>query len=96
MKWNVSIWRTAKWGGGQEIFFSFFFLSFSFFLEVSLIYNVVLVSGVQQSDSAIYIYIYIYICIYIYIFQILFGSSFYRVKTKAKASKCRAQSWLGV
>ena len=34
----------------------------SFFLiEVYLIYNVVLISAVQQSDSVIYIYIYIYI-----------------------------------
>ena len=47
-----------------------------FFIEIQLIYNVVLVSGVQQSDS-VYIYIhththkythiYIYIYIYIYI-----------------------------
>ena len=36
-------------------------------------YNVVLVSGVQQSDSVIHVCIYIYIYIYIYIlFQILF------------------------
>ena len=28
-----------------------------FFIEVELIYNVVLVSGVQQSNSVIYIYI---------------------------------------
>ena len=40
--------------------------SFLFFLtEVWLIYNVVLVSGVQQSDSVIYIYIYIYIYLFI-------------------------------
>ena len=52
----------------------------SFFLkkiEVQLIYNVVLVSGVQQSDSVIHIYVYVYIYIYIYIyiyvlFQIIF------------------------
>ena len=36
-----------------------------------LIYNVVLISGIQHSDSHIYIYIYIYIHIYI-LFQILF------------------------
>ena len=36
-------------------------------------YNVVLVSGVQQSDSVIHICIYIYMYIYIYIFlKILF------------------------
>ena len=33
--------------------------SFPFQIEVQLIDNVVLVSGVQQSDSEIYIYIYI-------------------------------------
>ena len=32
-----------------------FLLIFSFFIEVQLIYNVVLVSGVQQSDSVIHI-----------------------------------------
>ena len=31
-----------------------FFLLFYFFIEVQLNYNVVLVSGVQQSDSVIY------------------------------------------
>ena len=36
-----------------------------FFIEVELIYNVVLVSGVQQSDSVIHTYISIF-------FQILF------------------------
>ena len=54
-------------------------------IEVSLIYNVVLVSGVQQSDSVIHTYIYIsspslclslylslYLSIYI-LFQILFS-----------------------
>ena len=35
-------------------FFAFFFL-----FEVYLIYNVVLVSGIQQNDPVIYIYIYI-------------------------------------
>ena len=34
-----------------------------FFIEVYLIYSVVLSSAVQQSDSVIYIYIYIYIYI---------------------------------
>ena len=32
-----------------------------------MIYNVVLASGVQQSDSVLYIYVYIYVYIYIYI-----------------------------
>ena len=39
-----------------------FFLSF--FIEVQLIYHVVLVSGVQQSDSVIYI-------IYLFVFRLL-------------------------
>ena len=44
-------------------------------IELQLIYNTVLVSGVQQSDSVIhthtymYMYVYIYIYIYIYIFK---------------------------
>ena len=42
-----------------------------FLIKVELIYNVVLVSSVQQSDSVLYIYIYIYIYIYLP-FQILF------------------------
>ena len=42
-------------------------LILSFFLiEVLLIYNVVLVSGVQQSDSIIYIYRYRYILFFIF------------------------------
>ena len=37
-----------------------------FFSEVELIYNVLLVSGVQQSDSVMHIiYIYMYNCIHI-------------------------------
>ena len=40
-----------------------------FFIEIQLIYNVVLVSSVQQSASFIHIYIYIYIYI---LFQIIF------------------------
>ena len=57
---------------------------YCFFIEVELIYNVMLVSGIQHGDSdihmcvCIYIYIYIYVYIYIYIyiyilFQILFS-----------------------
>ena len=40
-------------------------------IGVKLIYNVVLVSGIQQYDSVLYIYIYIYIYknIYIYIYK---------------------------
>ena len=44
---------------GEILFYS----NKQFFIEVQLIYNVVLVSGVQQSDSVIYIYI---------LFQVLF------------------------
>ena len=42
---------------------SFLFL---FIIEVHLIYNVVLVSGLQQSDSYTYTFIYIYVCVHIY------------------------------
>ena len=43
---------------------------YTYFIEVQLIYNIVLVSGVQQSDSVIYVYIYIYIYIlFVYIFK---------------------------
>ena len=57
---------------------------FLIFIGVKLIYNVVLVSGIEQSESYIYIYTHIYVCqcmcvsmhVYIYIclhsFQILF------------------------
>ena len=37
-----------------------------YFIKVQLTYNAVLVSGAQQSDSAIYVHIYSYIYIYIY------------------------------
>ena len=39
-----------------------------FLIEVLLIYNVVLVSCVEQSDSDIYIYIYVCVCVYIYMY----------------------------
>ena len=44
---------------------SFFFFNFLFYIGVQLINNVVLVSGVQQSDSVIHIHVSI-------LFQILF------------------------
>ena len=44
-------------------FFFFSFLIF-FFIELQLVYNVVLVSGVQQSDSFIHTYISIFFQIY--------------------------------
>ena len=37
------------------------------FIDVQLIYNTVLVSGIQQNDLAMHIFIYIYIYAYIYI-----------------------------
>ena len=42
---------------------------FFFLAELQLIYNIVLVSGIQQSDSAIYVSVFIYIYI---LLQILF------------------------
>ena len=36
--------------------FLFFTILFKIFIEIQLIYNVVLLSGVQQSDSVIHIY----------------------------------------
>ena len=49
-------WIQIRWweygGGGDLLLF--------FFIEVELIYNVMLVSGIQQSDSVIYV-IYIYV-----------------------------------
>ena len=47
--------------------FTFIAVSFLSFIEVQLIYNAVLVPGVQQSHSVIYIYVYIYL----FLFQIL-------------------------
>ena len=44
-----------------------FYVLFSFYfnlIEVQLIYNVVLISAVQQCDSVIHIYIYIYSFLY--------------------------------
>ena len=46
-------------------------------IEVQLIYNIVLVLGVQQNDAVLYIYIYIYVYLYIHThiyiyFQIIF------------------------
>ena len=67
----------------QGILFSFFSKNLLFYhlkniWSIQLIYNVILVSGIQQSES-VYIYIYIYVCVcvcvlYTYIFlQILFS-----------------------
>ena len=39
------------------------FFEFNFFIKVSLIYNIMLVSGVYNNDSIIYLYIRIYMYI---------------------------------
>ena len=41
------------------------------FIDVRLIHSAALVSGVQQSDSVVYVYVCTYICI---LFRILFHS----------------------
>ena len=43
------------------------------FIGVQLLYNVVLVSDIQHSESAIYIYIHIYTYTYIYIYIYIFS-----------------------
>ena len=45
--------------------------NFFFFIEVQLIYNV-LVSGMQQSDSVIYIHIYMCVCVCVYLCDFFF------------------------
>ena len=55
----------------SSIYCSFFL---SFLTEVQLIYNVVLVSGVQQSDSVIHTYVYFLINIYLFIFGCVVSS----------------------
>ena len=59
LHWDVKV--------SQRVDFSFFLI-----IEVELIYNVVLGSGVQQSDSVLFIYLFIYLFI---LFQILFPYS---------------------
>ena len=49
---------------------TFFFLMH--FVELQLIYNVVLVSDIQQNDSVIYIYVYTYIYPFSYSFPLWF------------------------
>ena len=38
------------------LFFNYLFKNILFFIKVQLIYNVVLITAVQQSDSVIYTY----------------------------------------
>ena len=47
-------------GWGRDKLGVWDFLFACFFIEVQLIYNIMLVSGLQHSDSVIHIYIYIY------------------------------------
>ena len=59
----VKICSLASLPGELRIFYLTYFYFF-YFIRVRLIYNVVLVSGVQQSDSVIHIFI---------VFEILFS-----------------------
>ena len=54
----------------NQVFGFFFFLNF---IGLQLIYNVVLVSGIQQSDSVIHIHIVI-------LYQILFSYRYHRIE----------------
>ena len=63
-------------------------IDFIFFIEVQLIYNVVLVSGVQQSDSVIYMYMYVYIYIYIYISENIYIQLHIYMKNSNNISLC--------
>ena len=62
---------------GETCLNIYFFLFKIYFIQVYLIYNVVLISAVSQSDSVIYIHIYIHTHIYIHIlfFILLFIAS---------------------
>ena len=54
---HVNHWGLNRLSGlGMVVEILCFF--FKFFIEVQLIYNVALISAVQQSDSVIHIYIY--------------------------------------
>ena len=53
-------------------FYKLAFIIFKIFIGVYLIYNVVLVSAAQQSESVIYTYIYVCVYIYIYIYIYLY------------------------
>ena len=55
-----------SWKSKQKIVFS---------IEIWMIYNIALVSGIQQSDLVSYIYIYIHTYIYMYIY-IIFSDYF--------------------
>ena len=50
---------------------------FIYLIEVQLIYHVVLVSGIQESDSVLHVYIYIYI--YIFFFRYFSIIGYYKI-----------------
>ena len=92
------LFQVVLWVFFQFSFFVFFFPSKKK-IEIQLIYNIVLVSGIQHSDSVTYIHIYKYflmcVCvIYIYIctFQVLFHYRFLRNTEYISLAICR--SWL--
>ena len=49
------------------------------FIEVYLIYNIVLVSGAQQNESDVYMYVYIYMHIYMQFFRLYSIISHYKI-----------------
>ena len=64
---------SRKFSNTDISFLNFIYLLF--FIEVQLTYNG-LVSGVQHSDSVIYIYTYIYVYIYMCVYIYYFSDSF--------------------
>ena len=65
-KWGNDDVESGLSGTKGWTFFPLFIL---FFIEVQLIYNVVLVSGVQQSDSVIHIYTFFFIFFSIMVYR---------------------------
>ena len=70
---------------GYSGFYTYSFCLIFIYIEVQLIYNVLLVSGKHQSDLVIYIHTHIYTCIYMYInlyllfFKFFSYSYYYRI-----------------
>ena len=62
-------------GSSLKIYPVYFF----FLIEINLIYNVVSVSGVQQSDSITHIYTYVYINVYIIFCRFLSLIGYYKI-----------------
>ena len=66
-----------------------------YFIEIWLIYNAVLVSGIQHSDPVLYIYIYIYIYIYQFsssLTHVLLFATLWTAACKASLSFTKSQS----